>query len=303
MQGFRRRLPSITSLVVLEAAARRLSFTKAAGELNVTQAAVSRQIHGLEQELGFTLFRRLHRGVELTERGRVLSGVLSHSFNLIAQTIANVRAQSAEDELVIGATIAFTQLWLLPRISDFRRLHSDTKIRLVTQDTPIDLERDMVDVVIRYGDGAWPDGRSVLLCEDDLFPVCSPVYAATHRLPGTVDEILDHDLLDYEPPNPGWIGWKEWLAAFSTARPKRAVMRLSYYTDVIHAALAGHGIALGWNCLVEDLLQQGRLRRVTDAHLRTRSAYFVVVPSREALKPNADAFVEWLGSRLKGEAA
>jgi DNA-binding transcriptional LysR family regulator len=280
-----------------------LSFTKAAGELGVTQAAVSRQIHGLEQELGFTLFRRLHRRVELTERGRVLSGVLSHSFNLIDQTIANVRGQSAEDELVIGATIAFTQLWLLPRISDFRRLHPDAKIRLVTQDTPIDLDRDLVDVVIRYGDGAWPDGRSVLLCEDDVFPVCSPAYAATRRLPETVGELLDHALLDYEPANPGWIGWKEWLAAFSTARPGRAVMRLSYYTDVIHAALAGHGIALGWNCLVEDLLQQGRLRRVTDVHVRTRSAYFVVVPSCEALKPNGYAFVEWLGSRLKSRTA
>ena len=161
----------------------------------------------------------------------------------------------------------------------------------------------MVDVVIRYGDGAWPDGRGVLLCEDDVFPVCSPAYAATRRLPETVGELLDHALLDYEAANPGWIGWKEWLAAFSTARPGRAVMRLSYYTDVIHAALAGHGIALGWNRLVEDLLRQGRLRRVTDVHMRTRGAYFVVVPSREASKPNADAFVEWLGSRLKGGAA
>jgi DNA-binding transcriptional LysR family regulator len=293
----------MTSLVVLEAAARRLSFTKAAGELGVTQAAVSRQIHALERELGFALFRRLHRRVELTERGRVLSGVLSHSFNLIDQTIANVRAQSAEDELVIGATVAFTQLWLLPRISEFRRLHPDTKIRLVTQDTLIDLERDMVDVAIRYGDGAWPDGRSVFLREDDVFPVCSPAYAATHRLPETVDELLGHALLDYESANPGWISWKEWLAAFSTARPSRAVMRLSHYTDVIHAALAGHGIALGWSCLVEDLLQQGRLVRVTDAQMRTRSAYFVVVPSREGSKPNADAFAEWLGSRLKGRAA
>jgi DNA-binding transcriptional LysR family regulator len=293
----------MTSLVVLEAAARRLSFTKAAGELGVTQAAVSRQIHALEQELGFALFRRLHRRVELTERGRVLSGVLSHSFNLIDQTIANVRAQSAEDELVIGATVAFTQLWLLPRISEFRRLHPDTKIRLVSQDTPIDLERDMVDVAIRYGDGAWPDGRGVLLCEDDVFPVCSPAYAATRRLPETVGELPDHALLDYESANPGWIGWKEWLAAFSTARPGRAVMRLSHYTDVIHAALAGHGIALGWDRLVEDLLRQGRLRRVTDGHVRTRGAYFVVVPRREASKPNADAFVEWLGSRLKSRAA
>lgn len=303
MEGFRRRLPSMTSLVVLEAVARRLSFTKAAGELGVTQAAVSRQIHGLEQELGFALFRRLHRRVELTERGRVLSGVLSHSFNLIDQTIANVRAQSDEDELVIGATIAFTQLWLLPRISEFRRLHPDTKIRLITQDTLIDLERDMVDVVIRYGDGIWPDGRSVLLCEDNLFPVCSPSYAAGCRLPETADEFLDHTLLDYDSPNPGWIGWKEWLAAFGAARPGRPMLRLSYYSDVIHAAVAGHGIALGWNCLVEDLLQQGRLRRVSDLHVRTRSAYFVVVPSREALKPNADAFVSWLGSRLKGKAA
>src|SRR3954453_7265515 len=92
------------------------------------------------------------------------------------------------------------------------------------------------------------------------------------------------------PPSPGG-------AASPPARPGRAVMRLSYYTDAIHAALAGHGIALGWNCLVEDLLRQGRLRRVTGVHMRTRGAYFVVVPSREASKPNADAFVEWLGSR------
>lgn len=303
MEGFRRRLPSMTSLVVLEAAARRLSFTKAAGELGVTQAAVSRQIHGLEQELGFALFRRLHRRVELTERGRVLSGVLSHSFNLIDQTIANVRAQSDEDELVIGATIAFTQLWLLPRISEFRRLHPDTKIRLITHDTAIDLERDMVDVVIRYGDGVWPDGRSVFLWEDDLFPVCSPSYAAGRRLPETAGEFLDHTLLDDESLDPGATGWKEWLAAFSVVRSGRPMLRLSYYTDVIHAAVAGHGIALGWNCLVEDLLQQGRLRRVSDLRVRTRSAYFVVVPSRESLKPNAQAFVEWLGSRLKGRAA
>ena len=202
---------------------------------------------------------------------------------------------------MIGATIAFTQLWLLPRISEFRQLHPDIKLRLISQDTPIDLERDMVDVVIRYGDGTWPDGRSVLLCEDDIFPVCSPAYAATRRLPEAVGEFVDHALLDYESANSGWIGWKAWLAAFSIAGPSSAEMRLSYYTDVIHAALAGHGIALGWNCLVEDLLQQGRLSRITDHHMRTRSAYFVVLPRREGLKPNADAFVEWLGSHLKSK--
>ena len=109
--------------------------------------------------------------------------------------------------------------------------------------------------------------------------------------------------MEDESPSPGATGWKEWLAAFSVARSGRPMLRLSYYTDVIHAAVAGHGIALGWNCLVEDLLQQGRLRRVSDLRVRTRNAYFVVVPSREALKPNADAFVEWLGRHLKGRAA
>ena len=303
MEGFRRRLPSLTSLVVLEAVARRLSFTQAAAELYVTQAAVSRQIHALEQELGFALFRRLHRRVELTERGRILAGVLSQSLNLIDQTLANVRAQSDEDELAIGASVGFTQLWLLPRISEFRRLHPGTKIRLITQDTPIDLERDPVDVAIRYGDGFAADGRSVFLSEDDLFPVCSPDYAAKCRPPETVHDLLDHGLLDHEVANPGWIGWKEWLAAFSAGRPARPMLRLSYYTDVIHAALAGHGIALGWNCLIQDLLEQGRLRRVTDAHLHTRGAYFVVVPNRGGLKPNVESFVAWLGARLPGRAA
>jgi DNA-binding transcriptional LysR family regulator len=293
----------MTSLVVLEAVARRLSFTKAASELGVTQAAVSRQIHGLEQELGFALFRRLHRRIELTERGRVLASVLSHSFGLVAQTISNVRAQTEEDELAIGATIAFTQLWLLPRLSEFRRLHPGVEIRLISQDTPIDLERDMVDLVIRYGEGIWPDGRSVFLTEDLLFPVCSPDYAPPGGLPRTAEELAQHALLDYESDNPGWVGWKEWLAACSSAKPSRAVMRVSSYTDVIYAALVGHGIALGWQLLVEDLMQQGRLVRVTDASTGTRSGYFVVVPRGEARKSNAEAFIEWLRARVGAGAA
>ena len=303
MQGFRRHLPSLTSLVAFEAAARRLSFTRAAAELNVTQAAVSRQIHGLERELGFALFHRLHRRVELTERGQALADVLTQSLNLVDHTVAKVRAQSEEDELVIGASIAFTQLWLLPRISGFRRLHPQTKIRLISQDNQADLANGTVDLAIRYGDGAWSDGRSVLLCDDDVFPVCSPAYAAGCRLPETAGEFLEHTLLDYDSANPGWIGWQEWLSAFAVTRTGRPMLRLSYYTDVIHAALAGHGIALGWSRLMEDLLQQNRLRRVLPFHLRTRSAYFVVVPNREKVKANTQAFVNWLGSQLQSKEA
>jgi DNA-binding transcriptional LysR family regulator len=303
MEGFRRRLPPVTALVVFEAAARRLSFTRAAAELGVTQAAVSRRIHALERALGFDLFRRLHRRVELTERGRTLAELLSQSFERIAQTIATMQAPSAEDELVIGATIAFTQLWLLPRLAEFRRLHPRTRLRLVTQDTPIDLERDLVDVVIRYGEGTWPDGRSLLLCEDDVFPVCSPSYAAGRDLPTTAAGLAEQALLDFEPAHPGWIGWQEWLAAFAAAGHARAGMRLSSYIDVIHAALAGHGVALGWNLLVGSLLRQGRLRRLTDLRLHTRGGYFVVTSNRQPPKPSAIAFVAWLTDRLRDSAA
>src|SRR3712207_9379667 len=100
----------------------------------------------------------------------------------------------------------------------------------------------MVDVAIRYGDGVWPDGRAVLLCEDELvFPVCSPDYAAGCRLPETADDLLDHALLDYETVNPGWIGWKGWLSALSVARPRPPLLRRSHYTAAIPGAPARHG--------------------------------------------------------------
>jgi DNA-binding transcriptional LysR family regulator len=293
----------MTSLVAFEAAERQLSFTRAAGELGVTQAAVSRQILGLEQDLGFALFRRLHRRIELTERGRTLAGVLTGSLNLIAQTIPTLAAESEPDELVIGTTVALTQLWLLPRLSEFRRAHAGIDLRLVTQDTRIDLERDMADVVIRYGEGAWPDGRAELLREDEVFPVASPAYVAAMGGVGSPAELAGHVLLDYVPADPSWLGWRDWLASQGVARPVKPAMRMSFYTEVLQATLAGQGVCLGHDLLVADALAQGRLLPLTDRRLRPRSAYFLVAPNRERLKPSAEAFVAWLRARVSAHAA
>ena len=122
-------------------------------------------------------------------------------------------------------------------------------------------------------------------------------------MPAAAAELAEHALLDFEPAHPGRVGWPEWLAAFAAAGTARAGMRLSSYIDVIHAALAGHGVALGWNRLVDSLLRQGRLRRLTDLRLHTRGGYFIVMSNRQPLKPNATAFVAWLSAGLRESQA
>lgn len=150
MANLRKKLPPLTALTAFEAAARLSSFTRAATELGVTQAAVSRQIHLLEEDFGFPLFRRLHRKIELTEKGRLLSAAAGDAFNLIADTVADLRSEGADDELAISATISFSHFWLLPRIAAFSRAHPEIKLRIITQDARTSIEASDVDLAIRY---------------------------------------------------------------------------------------------------------------------------------------------------------
>ncbi|WP_429810497.1 LysR substrate-binding domain-containing protein [Ensifer sp. B1-9] len=295
MANLRKKLPPLTALTAFEAAARLSSFTRAATELGVTQAAVSRQIHLLEEDFGFPLFRRLHRKIELTEKGRLLSAAAGDAFNLIADTVAELRSESADDELAISATISFSHFWLLPRIAAFSRAHPEIKLRIITQDARTSIEASDVDLAIRYGTGTWPDGQAELLFEDEVFPICSADYLVAAGPIRTVDDLVGHPLISSDTDDPTWTGWDEWLAAFFVKAPKKARgLRCSFYTEAIYAALNGQGIALGWNRLVGDLIKQTRLVRVTDASIRTRAAYFVVVPTRRPRKESGRLFIEWL---------
>jgi len=295
MANLRKKLPPLTALTAFEAAARLSSFTRAATELGVTQAAVSRQIHLLEEDFGFPLFRRLHRKIELTEKGRLLSAAAGDAFNLIADTVAELRSESADDELAISATISFSHFWLLPRIAAFSRAHPEIKLRIITQDARTSIEASDVDLAIRYGTGTWPDGQAELLFEDEVFPICSADYLVTADPICTVDDLVGHPLISSDTDDPTWTGWDEWLAAFFVKAPKKAGgLRCSFYTEAIYAALNGQGIALGWNRLVGDLIKQTRLVRVTEASIRTRAAYFVVVPTRRPRKESGRLFIEWL---------
>ncbi|WP_237362036.1 LysR substrate-binding domain-containing protein [Rhizobium gallicum] len=282
-------------LTAFEAVARLGSFTKAARELGVTQAAVSRQIHLLEESLGFPLFRRLHRKIEATDKGRSLSAAATTAFNLMADTIAEIKRDESHEGLTISASVAFSHFWLLPKIASFSRKHPEIPLRIISQDNAVSLDGGDVDLAIRYGNGMWSDGRAELLFEDEIFPVCSPDYQ--EKLEGFADlhDLTRHPLISSDTEDPSWTGWDEWFAAFAIQAPRRpSGLRCSFYTEAIYAALNGQGIALGWKRLVQNLLDQKALVRLTEDSITTRNGYFVIEPSRSAKNARVAQFVEWL---------
>ncbi len=298
MKSLRRQLPPMTALTAFEAAARLSSFTRAAEELGVTQAAVSRQIHALEQDFGFPLFNRLHRKVSLTAQGRSLAAAASNAFNLIAEASSELRRETSGDELTISATVAFSHFWLLPRISEFSRRHPETTLRIVSQDAMPALDQGEVDVAIRFGDGQWPGGRAEKLFEDHVFPVCSPEFADTVNADISPADLIRQPLISNEADDPMWIGWNAWLSNFGLSNTgKLKGMRCSFYTEAIYAALNGQGISLGWDRLVRDLVDQKRLIRLGHASVVPSGAYYVVVPANRTQSRALQQFMEWLLER------
>lgn len=301
MKSLRRTLPPLTALTVFEAAARLGSFTRAADELGVTQAAVSRQIHALEIEFGAALFLRHHRKVVLTDKGRILAAATSQAFSLLADAASELRRDEAEDELAISATVAFSQFWLLPRISRFARAHPEIRLRIVSQDAMPALEDGEVDVAIRFGSGDWPHADAELLFRDEVFPVCSPDFLADPQAIASPADLLAFPLISNHTEDPLWTGWQEWLTSFGVVTPRKIQgFRCSFYTEAIYAALNGQGIALGWKQLVEDLLAQKRLIRLTDASVTPKGAYYVVVP-RKKQKRALDVFLGWLRTTIESQ--
>ncbi|MFN3320406.1 MAG: LysR substrate-binding domain-containing protein [Allorhizobium sp.] len=295
MKSLRRQLPPMTALTAFEAAARLASFTKAAEELGVTQAAVSRQIRALEEDFGFPLFNRLHRKVTLTAQGRSLAAAASNAFNLIAETASELRQEINGDDLTISATVAFSHFWLLPRISEFSRRHPETTLRIVSQDAMPALDQGDVDVAIRFGNGNWPTGHAEKLFDDLVFPVCSPEFAQSLGPDLSPSGLIRQPLISNEADDPMWIGWNAWLSNFGVSTTgKLKGMRCSFYTEAIYATLNGQGISLGWNRLVGDLLDQKRLIRLGEASVTPDGAYYVVVPANRKQSRALQHFLDWL---------
>jgi LysR family glycine cleavage system transcriptional activator len=289
-----RRLPPLNSLPSFEAAARHLSFSKAAEELNVTHGAVSRAIRHLETHLGVQLFVRKTRSVSLTPIGASYAAEVRQSLDqLAAATLATSGQQSSV--LTVSTLDAFASKWLVPRLFKFRHAHGDIDIRLSTSDKLADFVSDGIEIAIRYGRGQYPGVKTELLMQEDISPVCSPsLLEGPHPL-RTPADLKFHTLIHDDFP----IDWTMWLK-MAGVEGVDAHRGPSFYASehVVQAAVQGEGVALGRSSLVDDDIAAGRLVRPFEFRLSAGLAYYLVYPPEALKRPKVRHFREWIMSEV-----
>jgi LysR family glycine cleavage system transcriptional activator len=291
-------LPPLESLVAFESAARHLSFTRAADEIALTQSAISRQIQALESRLGVALFRRLHRALALTDDGRTLQLAVVDALVRLDRATREIRHAERVKTVVLTTTPGFAGLWLIPRLAGFVAAHPGVDVRISTSNELVNLERDGVDVAVRYRpvDAALPAG-AVPLFGETVYPVCSPKLRASKLAPlKQPADLARHILLRMESGNSSQLmDWDLWLHAFGLSDLKPAgMLHFSSYDQLISAAIAGQGIALGRMPLIERVLAEKKLVAPFSKTLVSPRSYCVMVSTASAAKPEVRAFVDWL---------
>ena len=292
-----RRLPSLNGLRAFEAAARHLSFTKAAEELNVTQAAVSHQVKALEERLGVPLFKRGNRSLLLTDAGQAYLPVLREAFDSIAVATDRVTLKSREGPLRVSSLNSLAAKWLMPRLLRFREQHPGIDILIHTSDQLVDFARDGIDVGIRYGKGTYAGLISDYLMGDVCFPMCSPQLIEKSGHPLVTPADLRHHVLlsDDAPTVPGMPDWRMWLRA---AGVKGVDPSSGYaYSDsamLVQAAVEGQGVAMGRYSIAELDLAAGRLVKPFDLEIPSQFAYYLATPPANLELPRVKAFREWI---------
>lgn len=287
-------LPPLSAVAAFEAAARRLSFKDAAGELNVTPAAVSRQIRRLEEWFERPLFQRLHRRVVLTDEGEAFYDAVAAAFAGMAGAARGLRGTAGE-QVTIGSSSSVARFWLVPRLHDFWRRYPELKLHHVISDFTIDLTRQRVDLAVRFGQGQWPGLESQMLFADRIYPVASPDFVAERAAIRTLDDVAVLPLIDIGGVmEEGWLGWPDWMrAAGAPARPLR-LNRINSYSIAVEAALDGQGALLGWHSMVGALVAAGRLVRLTEVETRSAGAFFLVRRADRPLSAEAQLLHAWL---------
>ena len=284
------RLPPLNALPSFDAAARRLSFSRAADELCVTHGAVSRAVRNLEEHLGVQLMVRATRSVRLTPIGASFAAEIREVLQRLAAATSAATGQTSG--IVSVSTIdSFAARWLMPRLSRFRRAHGDIDVRVATSERLADFVSDGIDIAIRCGGGQYPGLSAELLMKEDHFPVCSPKLLKGRHPLRTPADLARHTLLH----DVFTVDWAMWLrsAGIENVDPQRGPTFLSS-DHAIQAAIQGEGVVLGRSALVADELAAGRLVRPFALSLPAGFAYYAVYPPRVLQRPNVKAFRDWL---------
>ncbi|CAH0534259.1 Glycine cleavage system transcriptional activator [Vibrio stylophorae] len=293
-----RRLPPLNSLKVFEAAARHLSFTRAAEELFVTQAAVSHQIKALEEFLALKLFRRRNRSLFLTEEGQSYFLDIKDIFAAISDATDKVLARSAKGTLTVSLTPSFAIQWLVPRLSDFNEQEPDIDVRIKAVDLDDGSLTDDVDVAIYYGRGNWPGLRVDKLYQETLIPVCSPKLLTGPKPMRQLADLAQHTLLHD-------TSRKEWKAYAKNNDLLNLNVNhgpiFSHSSMVLQAAIHGQGVALANSVLAQPDLEAGRLVCPFDEVLVSKNAFYVVSHDKHTDTGRVQAFRDWILARAEAE--
>jgi LysR family transcriptional regulator, glycine cleavage system transcriptional activator len=295
------RLPSLNGLRAFEAAARHLSFTQAAGELNVTQTAISHQIRRLEEELGVRLFVRQNRALTLTPEARdYLPGVRA-AFNDLRLATDRLLRKDNEHVLTVSTLASLAAKWLLPRLSSFQEAHPGIDVRITTSTALVDFKSGDVDAAIRYGRGNWPGLRADWLTADEMFPVCSPALL-TGSKPLKCPQDLEQQTLLHS--SGGYDDdWRLWLTAaeLPTNISKQPGLTFDLVLMTVQAAIDGIGVAMGRTSYVQGDIAKGRLVVPFKITLPVNAGFYLVSPEARPDPPKLAAFRQWLGASVQNK--
>jgi len=287
----------LNSLRAFEASARHLSFVVAANELHVTPAAVSHQVKRLERYLRVPLFRRLPRGLLLSETGQTLLSELREVFLHLDKAMERVTQSDSRGALTISVAPMFAVKWLVPRLRKFDALYPDIDVRMSSSLRLVDFQRDAFDAAIRLGSGAYSGLEAVKLFDESVTPMCSPRASQSAGALRSPDDLCRHvllhdDSMEFDPAAPTWKIWLQ--AAGAKAVDAARGPRFGQPDLALQAAIDGAGVALGWRYLAAGDIEAGRLIQPFSRTLPLRAAFYLVYPEGNAAKPKIAAFRDWL---------
>jgi LysR family transcriptional regulator, glycine cleavage system transcriptional activator len=292
MVNLRKTLTKLSNLVTFEAACRNSNFTRAAEELGITRVSVSRQIADLEQAVGAQLFHRDHRKVSLTLGGRTLEADVSPALHQIASALQRVSEMAGDTRLTVTTTSAFATYWLMPRLADFSNLYPEIELSLVVSDRMLDLRAEGIDIAIRYSETVPNEANVTQLLQERVCPVVSPKYSAVTSL-SCPQDLLKENLLHLSGIYRPGARWPNWFQKNGISLPQESSgVVMNTYINMLQGAIAGQGIALAGNPLVDPHLADGSLHKL-DGFLELKRDYFFLIDTTTG-REDANCFCEWV---------
>ncbi|MEM8950299.1 MAG: LysR substrate-binding domain-containing protein [Pseudomonadota bacterium] len=299
MKITRKALPPLASLLPFEATARLGSVTRAAAEIGLTQAAVSKQIRVLEDDIGTALFERRNRAVHLTDDGRAFFRIVSEALMSISASATELRQRYRDGDIILRSQLCEGLYWLMPRLAGFYEQYPKIPIRVSVSTEPITEATERFDLALQTTGRDSGTAVAVFAASDDVFPVCSPDYLRGRRIPLSLEQLPTLRLLHHEVHPQDWVRWDDWLAKLGQEiRIEDRGAVYDSYPMMMQAVLEGHGVALGWRRTVDHHLKAGTLIRPFREHLSLPDGLTIYQPANQRMRNGVSVLLNWLKAEL-----